>query len=176
MNRISIFLTNLGRYEEGCLMGEWVKLPVPKDELENVLRRIGINERYEEYFISDYESLFPNLYISEYASIAELNELAQRVDELADYDYEKLAAVLEYESSMSIEKMLEIIDKLDAFELLADVHDDAALGEYYAECCCIFHNVPDSIQRYFDFESYGRDIRLESTLSFTSYGAVIDNR
>ena len=57
-----------------------------------------------------------------------------------------------------------------------DVSDDEALGEYYADCCCIFAGVPDHIQRYFDFESYGRDIRLESNCCFTSYGVVIDNR
>lgn len=174
--RIAIYLTNLGKYNEGCLMGEWVKLPVDKDKLQEVLDRIGINQQYEEYFISDYETLFANLHISEYASINDLNELAERVDGLADYDYEKLAAVLECESSMSIAEILEVIDDLDNFDLLADVEDDEALGEYYAEVGCIFHNIPDSIQRYFDFEAYGRDVRLESNMCFTSYGVVIDNR
>ena len=176
MGRIKIFLTNLGKYNEGCLMGEWVKLPVPKDKLEAVLRRIGINEQYEEYFISDYESLFSNLHISEYASIAELNELAERIEELADFDYDKLGAVLESESSMSISEILAIIDELDSFDLLEGIDDDEALGEYYAECGCIFAGVPDSIQRYFDYEAYGRDIRLELNCCITSYGVVIDNR
>jgi hypothetical protein len=45
MGRLKIFLTNLGKYNEGCLMGEWVKLPVPEDKLEAVKHRIGINER-----------------------------------------------------------------------------------------------------------------------------------
>lgn len=44
--RIAIYLTNLGRYNEGCLMGEWVKLPIDKDKLQQVLNRIGINEQY----------------------------------------------------------------------------------------------------------------------------------
>lgn len=176
MGRIKIFLTNLGKYNEGCLMGEWVKLPVPEDKLEMVLKRIGINSEYEEFFISDYESLFSNLHISEFSSIAELNELAERIDELEDFDYDKLGAVLESESSMSIAEMLEIIDELDSFELLEDVFDDSALGEYYADCGCIFAGVPDHIQRYFDFESYGRDIRLELNCCITSYGVVIDNR
>ena len=157
-------------------MGEWVKLPVPEDKLEAVLRRIGINERYEEYFITDYESLFSNLYISEYASIAELNEFAERVEELADYDYDKLAAVLESESSMSIAEILEIIDQLDEFDLLTDVHDDEALGEYYAELCGTFTAVPDHLKYYIDMERYGRDLRLELNCCFTSYGVVIDNR
>ena len=46
--RIAIYLTNLGRYNEGYLMGEWIKLPIPKDKLQEVLDRIGINEQYEE--------------------------------------------------------------------------------------------------------------------------------
>ena len=46
MDNISIFITNLGRYNEGVLMGEWVRLPVPADKLEEVLARIGINGEY----------------------------------------------------------------------------------------------------------------------------------
>lgn len=174
--RIAIYLTNLGRYNEGCLLGEWVKLPVSKDELQDVLDRIGINEQYEEVFISDYESLFSNLHISEYSSIQELNELAEKIDGLADCDYDKLGAVLECESNMSIAEILEIIEDLDSFDLLTEVDTDEALGEYYADVGCIFAGIPDHIQRYFDFSAFGRDIRLESNIIMTSYGAVIDNR
>lgn len=174
--RIAIYLTNLHKYNSGILCGEWVKLPVSEDKLKSVLRRIGINNFCSEYFITDYETLLSNLHISEYASITELNKLAAEIDGLADYDYEKLAAVLECENNMSIAEILEIIDDLDNFDLLAEVDTDKALGEYYADVGCIFAGIPDHIQRYFDFESYGRDIRLESNLCFTSYGAVIDNR
>ena len=172
--RITIYLTNLNRYNNGILCGEWVKLPVPQEELETVLHRIGTEN--DEFFITDYETLLGNLHISEYASIAELNKLAERIDGLAACDYEKLGAVLECESCMTIAEILEIIDELDSFDLLAEVEDDEALGEYYAEIGCIFHGIPDSFQRYFDFEAYGRDIRLELNCCFTSYGVVIDNR
>ena len=174
--RIAIYLTNLGRYNEGCLIGEWVKLPVDKNKLQDVLDRIGINEQHEEYFISDYESLFSNLHISEYSSIQDLNELAEKIDGLADYDYDKLGAVLECKSCMTIAEILEIIDELDSFDLLTEVEDDETLGEYYADVGGIFHGIPDSISRYFDFEAYGRDIRLELNCCYTSYGIVIDNR
>ena len=174
-DRIRIFVTNLSEYVSGCLIGEYVELPIPWDKFQEVLTRIGIDEQHE-YFISDYESLFSNLHISEFSSIAELNELAERIEELADFDYDKLGAVLESESSMSIAEILEIIDELDSFELLEGVDDDEALGEYYADYGCIFAGVPDHIQRYFDFESYGRDIRMELNCCITSYGVVIDNR
>ena len=35
---MEIFLTNLGKYVEGYLVGQWVKLPVPEDKLESVLK------------------------------------------------------------------------------------------------------------------------------------------
>ena len=176
MERIKIFLTNLGRYVEGCLIGEWVKLPVTEDKLEAVLSRIGINEEYEEFFISDYDASFSNLHISEYASIQDLNQLAERIEDLADFDYDKLAAVLECESCMTIAEILEIIDDLDSFDLLEGIDTDYAIGEYFVEVNDLLHGIPDHIQRYFDFESYGRDIRLELNTCLTSYGLVIDNR
>lgn len=176
MGRLQIFLTNLGKYNEGCLMGEWVRLPIPEDKLEAVLHRIGINDQYSEYFISDYESLFSNLYISEYASIAEVNELAERIEGLADQDYDKLAAVLECESSMSIAEMLEVIDELDSFDLLPDVHTDEDLGYYYAEMCGTFDSVPTHLQAYIDMARYSYDLKMELNCCFTSYGVVIDNR
>lgn len=175
--RISIYLTNLGKYVEGCLVGEWVKLPVDKDKLQEVLDRIGIDgQQYEEVFISDYETLLGNLHISEYASISDLNVFAERLEDLADPDYEKLAAILECESSMSIAEVLEIVDELDNFDLLEDVDDDEALAAYYLDNGYIFCDVPDNIKMYLDLDRLGRDIHLESNLCYTSYGAVIDNR
>ena len=41
MANISIYLTNLGKYNEGFLIGEWVSLPVDEDELNEVFKRIG---------------------------------------------------------------------------------------------------------------------------------------
>lgn len=176
MGRIQIFITNVGQYNEGFLVGEWVKLPVDKCDLQHVLDRIGINERYEEYFITDYEALLPNLHIGEYASISDLNDFAERIDSLADCDYNKLAAVLESEGSEKISEILELMDELDNFELLEGVDTDYTIGEYFADDTFLLYGVPDYVKRYFDFESYGRDIRLELNCCVTSYGLVVDNR
>lgn len=178
MGNINIFLTNLGKYNEGYLVGEWVKLPVPADKLDEVLERIGINGEYEEYFITDYEASFANLNLSEYTSIEALNGFAARLEELDRWDEEKLAAVLEYESVSSITDIMDIIEHLDDFEVLTDVEDDEGLGRYYAEEFCTLEVVPEHLRGYFkfDFEGFGRDIRLESVGCYTSYGYVMDNR
>ena len=176
MGSIKIFLTNLGRYNEGILMGEWVRLPVPAEKLDEVLERIGINGEYEEYFITDYEASFANLNLSEYTSIEALNGFAARLEELDDWDEEKLAAVLEYESVSSITDIMDIIEHLDDFDVLTDVEDDEGLGRYYGEELCTLEAVPFYLRSYFDYESYGRDIRMESNGCYTSYGYVMDNR
>ena len=36
--------------------------------------------------------------------------------------------------------------------------------------------MPSHLRSYFDYEAYGRDIRLESVGCYTSYGYVMDNR
>ena len=174
---MKIYLTNLGRYNEGYLVGKWVKLPVCEEVLDKVLKEIGINEYYEEYFITDYENDIVGIgdVISEYSSVQALNELAQRLEDLSGDEADKLGAVLEYEACGSVSEVLELLDKLDEFDLLTDVTDDEELGYYYAEeYCCI--DIPEHIQPYFDYEAYGRDIRLESSCLYTSYGFLLDNR
>ena len=54
-----VFITNLGKYNEGNLVGEWVKFPTTEEELKKVFERIGIEPgapdeyggHYEEWFI-----------------------------------------------------------------------------------------------------------------------------
>ena len=174
---MKIFITNLGRYNEGYLVGKWVKLPVCEDVLDKVLKEIGIDEYYEEYFITDYENEIIGIgdVISEYSSVQALNELAQRLEELSDDEADKLGAVLEYEACRSVSEVLELLDKLDEFDLLTDVTDDEELGYYYAEEYCSI-DIPEHIQPYFDYEKFGRDVRLQSCCLYTSYGFLLDNR
>ena len=174
---MSIYLTNLGKYNEGYLVGEWVNLPIEEDELNKVFQRICINERYEEWFISDYEAKLSGISnaIGEYSNFNALNELAEKLDNLCEWEKEKLQAILEAESISCLTDICEAIDSLDNWDLLSDVKTNEDLGYYYAEeCCCI--DIPKNIKNYFDYESFGRDIHLEGNGTFTSCGYLIDNR
>lgn len=174
MDNLSIYITSICEGKD-YLLGEWVKLPVPPEKLDEVLERIGTE--YEEYLVTDYEAAFANLNISQYSSIAELNDLATRLDEVEEWDNDKLCAVLEMEEPTSIADIADIIDHLDDFELLVGVEDDQGLGEYFADELCTLDAVPTHLRGYFDYEAYGRDIRLESgNCCFTSYGFVVDSR
>ena len=49
------FITNLGKYNEGELVGEWVKFPTTAEKLKEVFKRIGNGQKddfgqpYEEW-------------------------------------------------------------------------------------------------------------------------------
>ena len=97
------FVTNLGKYNEGELVGEWVKFPTTEEEMQKVFERIGIGSKdefghvYEEWFITDYECPVHGVYdmLGEYESLDKLNYLASRIDEMDKWDQEKFVAIME---------------------------------------------------------------------------------
>ena len=52
------YVTNLGKYNEGELVGEYLKFPTTPEEVQALLKRIGIDGvRYEEIFITDFDGM-----------------------------------------------------------------------------------------------------------------------
>lgn len=145
---LNIYVTNLGKYNEGELVGEWVSLPCA--DLEEVYDRIGINEEYEEVFITDYETDLSGLEVNEYQNIEDLNEQAE---ELEGADAEMIAAILEAEGG-TIWDALEIANTATfypGYSLL-----DLAY-ELVEEC----YDLPEIAQRYFDYEAFARDLSYD---------------
>ena len=55
---LEAYITNLGKYTEGQLVGETLKFPTTTEEVQALLKRIGVDGvRYEEIFIQDYQTL-----------------------------------------------------------------------------------------------------------------------
>lgn len=166
---LKIFLTNLGKYNEGYLIGEWVTLPVDDDELEEVKQRIGINEYYEEMFITDYESDIDGVKVHEYSGIDELNEMAEMLEELDEGDREIIGAIMS--EGYTISEALDKKDNVIVFYGCNDMEDVAI--EYCAECG-ILDGMPEHLRNYFDFAAYGRDMSFEGTFIFTNSGNCIE--
>lgn len=164
---IRIYLTNLGKYNEGELVGKWVDLPTTNGFDEH-LEEIGINEEYEEWFITDYETDIDGLEIHEYSNIEELDELAETLENLADYEKEVVEAMIS--EGYSLEDALE---KKDDCMIYYDCHDMEDVAREYIEETGLLHDVPDTLQNYFDFEAYGRDMSFEGTFVFTNNGNCV---
>ena len=170
---VSICICNLGRYNEGELLCEWLVLPCTKDKLQRLLHRIGINEAYEEWFISDHSCDLNCVgeVIGEFSSITSLNSLAERLEEMSRGELDMLEAVAEWYGPSSADELLKLSHNLDCFTLYEGVYDARELGEYFLyELDAI--EVPDYLRPYFDTEAYGNDLRLSLDGAFTSYGFI----
>lgn len=178
------FITNLGKYNEGELIGEWVKFPTTPEELQNVFTRIGIGAKddfgntYEEWFISDYDCYVDGLYekLGEYANLDELNYLASKLDELNADEYYHFQATMEISDyTGSIKDLINLMDNLDKYDIYLGVENDEDLGRYYIEELGAME-VPEHLKSYIDYEAYGRDIALDEVGQYTSYGYVRDTQ
>ena len=176
MANLEIYLTNLTMYHKH-LIGKFVKLPIKKKHFEKVLKEIGINNlNCNEYFITDVKSNIPGMekVISEYSSISELNEIAEKLEMLSEYEEEKLKAIMESERISTINELLETINNIDEWNLYENVHSEKDLGFMYAEELLTIE-IPENIKSYFDYERYGRDIRLSLNGTFTTFGYIVLN-
>ena len=176
------FITNLGKYNEGALVGEWVKFPTTADELKKVFERIGIGAKddfgqtYEEWFITDYDCYVDGLYdlLGEYANLDELNYLASKLDDMSQDEYERFQAAMEIgDHTGSIQELINLTENLDCYDVYPDIHDHDDLGRYYIEELDAMQ-VPEHLRNYIDYEAYGRDIALEESGQFTDLGYVRD--
>lgn len=177
------FITNLGKYNEGDLVGTWVKFPTTAEELKQVFESIGIGQTddfgqpYEEWFITDYDCYVDGLYdkLGEYESLDELNYLAAKLDDMSQSEYEQFQAAMEVgDHCGSVQEIINLTENLDCYYVYPDIHDHDDLGRFYIEELDAMQ-VPEHLRNYIDYEAYGRDIALDENGEFTSFGYVWDS-
>ena len=176
------FITNLGKYNEGELVGEWVKFPTTAEEMKEVFKRIGIGQRddfgqpYEEWFITDYDCYVDGLYskLGEYENLDELNYLASKLDEMSESEYAQFQAGMEMgDHCGSLQEIINLTENLDCYEVYPHIEDYDDLGRYYIEELEVMQ-IPEHLQNYIDYEAYGRDVAMDENGSFTDQGYVRD--
>lgn len=172
---LRIYLTNLGKYNEGELVGEWVKMPVSDTELEEVKKQIGISDEpdengccYEEWFITDYETDVSGLTVGEYDNLDDLNELAETLDSLDEYDLEVVEAMIT--EGYSLEDAIHGKDDCIVYSECYDMEDVAM---EYAEETGLLESIPENLRNYFDFKAFGRDMSFEGHFVFTNNGNCV---
>nr|DAZ44304.1 MAG TPA: antirestriction protein [Caudoviricetes sp.] len=167
---MNIFITNLGKYNEGELIGEWATLPISEKELQGLFERIGINEEYEEYFITDYECDFYE--VGEYENIKTLNEIAEEMEKLSE-EAQKVAKAIMNDLGYNLEEATRIANNND-YRIYSDCDNMTDIAYQVVEECGYLNNVPDNVARYFDYESFGRDLGIEGTYIFTDDNEAIE--
>ena len=163
-------LTNLGKYNEGGLDYVWVSFPCDEDDFQDSLKKIGIGEDRgdgsvdEEWFFSDWDTDYDWVDLSnlgEYEDFDDVNEYAESLENIVDDgNEEEFKAAMEY--SGDFHDALDLVES-GSVEKISDEsmsnRMDEAIGYYYVDS--IGFNAMSNIENYFDYEAYGRDIRIE---------------
>ena len=164
------FITNLGKYNEGYLIGEWITFPISEEDLATALERIGINAQYEEYFFTDWENDYDiNFNFGEYENIDHINEVIEAVENLDFSELQLLKAVCECEGSYAIDHIEEFNpDNYIWYEgmTLEEVAYDIVEGSYATK-------ENEFLLRYFDYEAFSRDLSFEGYKE-SKYGVYIE--
>ena len=150
-----VYVGTYGKYNDGSLKGKWVSLGDfdSYDEFMEYCRKLHSDESDPEFMFQDTEDV-PSAFYSESHIAPEFWEFLNDdidedvkwaiVEELGDYD--------SYESKK--DDIYVFYDCFDMSDVAAKYVEDAGgikgLGEDFA-------------RRYFDYESYGRDVALEWT-------------
>ena len=172
---LKVWIGNLGKYNEGELVGEWLELPVSKKELNTFLReKVGLQltqeevekslaetgNCYEEYMINDYETDLP-IKISEYENLDNLNLLATISENVSDM--EAVNAYVESQAEMTVEELANLMEQADdiAYYKFSDtesfVSSETKMGFEMAEVTGLMDTLRElKIDDFFDFEAYGR--------------------
>lgn len=157
------FITNLGKYNEGYLVGKWIDFPIDDDDFEKELASIGVvsGSMYEEWFITDYDCALFDMYgaFGEYPNIDDINEVAEALD----YREDEFVALLEV---CSYEDALDHLKDED-FTFYYDMTLEDVAYELVDEC----YNLPEIAQRYFDYKAFARDLSFDGYTE-TSNGVI----
>lgn len=176
MSIFEAYITNVGKYAEGQLVGETLRFPTTAEEVQALLKRIGVDGvRYQEIFITSFDGDVLGLYdhLTEYENLDELNHLACLLSELKPRELETLeAAINKGDHTSSVADIINLVHNLDCYDFYPGVTDDETLGRIYADDMEAI-DVPKQLKNYFDYEAYGRDVRLNDNGHFVPGGYVV---
>lgn len=159
---VNVWIGNLGKYNEGELVGEWFSLPC---DMKEVSEKIGLNEQYEEYQINDFDTNIKGLEIHHYDNISTLNEFAEQLEKLDDNEQLVLQAWIEQYGTSNLFQELDSINFDDA-RIYYEVENMTDIAYEVIEEGGMLNGVNETLARYFDYEAFGRDLGIEGTYVF----------
>lgn len=163
MCEMKAYITNLGKYNEGCLVGKWIDFPIDEDDFESELESIGVKENtmYEEWFVTDYDCSLFDMYdaFGEYPSIDDINEVAEALED----------------NESEVTALMEVCSYTDALRYLESknytFYEGMTLEDVAYELVEECYNLPEIAQRYFDYKAFARDLSFDGYTE-TSSGVI----
>lgn len=152
---------------------QWLSLPCEKENLNDIAKDLGIG-RVHDMVYYDFQSSLPTISDENFGDmhrIDELNDLAQRLSELSDYDFVKLKAVMENEKICEISDTIECIEHLSEYDFDMLITNEGKFGRtYFAKN--MLTNFDNSVLDKIDLYDFSEKILEQIGGKITSYGAI----
>ena len=178
MGKISIWVGNLAKYNEGNLSGKWVELPQSEEKLQETINSIS-NNGQDEIMIFDFEIDESLAYIrsdvSEYSNISELNLLAQLFALREEHPAAEL--YISHAGNLTISEIINVLmqedelpymryefEGVDNPDVMRNLSDEAKLGYTLLESNSTLKMLVDAevgsstLIHYINVEDIGRDM------------------
>lgn len=156
---MKVYITDLAAYNNGFLIGKWIDLPMNEDDLQDEIKAVlreGAyaceEDEHEEIFITDYECDYMD--IGEYDSLDELNQIAEEMADLSEYDLKRYTAMrdagYEHETALNQYEDVDLYENMSMLDLAYQFVDEGLFGE-----------IPDHLQNYIDYDAIARDLSYD---------------
>lgn len=173
---LEIYLTDLAAYNQGYLVGRWIRLPLAPFELAQALSEVlteGEHEckssHHEEYFITDHDWLDNEAFfhIDEYEDIYALNEKLQIIEEQAPDKHSVIAFLLHENIAADLEDAIAKVDDVIVHknQTMEDIAYEVMQELYGADL------LPSIIANHIDYEGIGREFEMDG--NYYEYGSDI---
>ena len=174
MDDIKIYVADLSDYNNGILYGEWFDLSQYSDATDltdAVVEMLKASPRnasdttdgygeHEEWAIHDFDA-DSKLGIGEYTSFNDLMEMQELVEN------EDSEIIMAYMDVMGCSVSEAIADAMDKY--YGEFENDEDLATEYAEAMGLFDGAQETLEAYFNFEAFGRDLAYDFMQSGSYY-------
>lgn len=159
MDDIKVFIANLGKYNEGKIVGAWFTPPITSEDLKE---KLELNNRYEEYMVQACEG---PVTFSEFSTISEINEAAEALEELKGTEIYPAIEDLVREWYSDIVELAEHKDDIACYHVanMTELAEEL-VGQGW------FGDIPPQVENYIDYTKVGRDLGIEGSYIETPYG------
>lgn len=154
-----IFVSCLAAYNNGDLHGAWIPTSSDVDEMQEAVNEIlesSPSEDAEEWAIHDFEMPCS---ISEYTSLETIAAIAEFMENAWDTD---LAEIVLKETDGDLQEAESMMENWCGHY--------ASLREYAEHIVSECYDLPEIAERYFDYDSFGRDLSYDHRIVETDSG------
>jgi len=160
---MEIYITDLAAYNNGHLIGEWISLPMSKNDLNLKISEILLmgteacndDEIHEEFFITDFDCDFID--IGEYDDVYNLNKIAEQADGLNNHELKMVGFLLRNGLVKDFEEALEKYEDVI-------IHENSTMEDVAYDFIDGFYNLkdlPPILANAIDYEQIGRELSYD---------------